>query len=101
MKAAKLLKSRVALVSALAMLPVLTFAQAPNETNHYLQTNLVTDPNSGLSAPFTDKNLKNPWGMARSTGSRALGNRLVPPRFRRVEQQNPGGQFRKWVDCRL
>ena len=69
MKAAKLLKSRVALVSAFAMLPVLTFAQAPKETNHYLQTNLVTDPNSGLSAPFTDKNLKNPWGMARSTGS--------------------------------
>src|ERR1700676_5168646 len=65
----KLLKSCVALVSALAMLPLLTFAQASKETNHYVQTNLVTDPNSGFSATFTDKQLKNPWGLARSTTS--------------------------------
>jgi uncharacterized protein (TIGR03118 family) len=64
MKAARgFLKSCVALVSALALLPVLTFAQ------HYKQTNLVTDPNSGATATFTDKNLKNPWGLARSTTS--------------------------------
>jgi uncharacterized protein (TIGR03118 family) len=69
MKAAKFLKSRVALVSALAMLPVLTFAQAPKETNHYVQTNLVTDPNSGISAAHTDSNLLNSWGLARSTTS--------------------------------
>ncbi len=50
------------------MLPVLTFAQTPKETNHY-ETNLVTDPNSGFSATFTDKQLKNPWGLARSTTS--------------------------------
>jgi uncharacterized protein (TIGR03118 family) len=56
-------------VSALVMVPVLTFAQNHNVINHYVQTNLVTDPNSGFSAAFTDKNLKNPWGMARSTGS--------------------------------
>jgi len=65
----KLLKSSVALVSVLAALPVLTFAQATKETNHYVQTNLVTDPNSGFSATFTDKQLKNPWGLARSTTS--------------------------------
>src|SRR3984893_5410061 len=65
----KLLKSSVALVSVLAALPVLTFAQAPKETNHYVQTNLVTDPNSGFSATFSDPQLKNPWGLARSTTS--------------------------------
>src|ERR1700758_764271 len=69
MKATKLLQSCVTLVSALAMLPALTFAQAPKETNHYVQTDLVTDPNSGFSATFTDKQLKNPWGLARSTTS--------------------------------
>src|SRR3984957_10441458 len=65
----KLLKSCVALVSALAMLPVLTFAQASKETNHYVQTNLVTDPSSGISAAHTDSNLLNSWGLARSTTS--------------------------------
>jgi uncharacterized protein (TIGR03118 family) len=65
----KLLKSCVVLVSVLATLPVLTFAQASKETNHYVQTNLVTDPNSGFSATFTDNQLKNPWGLARSTTS--------------------------------
>src|ERR1700730_284092 len=63
MKAARgFLKACVALVSALALLPVLTFAQ------HYKQTNLVTDLNSG--AAFTGNNtLKNPWGLTRSTTS--------------------------------
>jgi uncharacterized protein (TIGR03118 family) len=65
----KLLKSCVVLVSLLATLPVLTFAQAPKETNHYVQTNLVTDPNSGISAAHTDSNLLNSWGLARSTTS--------------------------------
>lgn len=65
----KLLKSCVVLLSALATLPVLTFAQGNKETNHYVQTNLVTDPNSGFSATFTDPQLKNPWGLARSTTS--------------------------------
>ena len=69
MKAVKLLKSRVALVSALAMFPVLTFAQAPKEMNHYVQTNLVTNPNSGIPAAHTDSNLLNSWGLARSTTS--------------------------------
>jgi len=65
----KLLKACVPLVSALAMLPALTFAQASKETNHYVQTNLVTDPNSGISAAHTDTNLLNSWGLARSTTS--------------------------------
>ena len=69
MKAAsRFLKLGAAFVSALVMVPVLTFAQNHNVINHYVQTNFVTDPNSGFSATFTDKNLKNPWGMARSTG---------------------------------
>jgi uncharacterized protein (TIGR03118 family) len=41
--------------------PSVTFAQ------HYTQTNLVTD--MGSSAPVTDSNLKNGWGLSRSTGS--------------------------------
>jgi uncharacterized protein (TIGR03118 family) len=57
------LKSCIALVFVLVLVPALTFAQ------HYKQTNLVTDPNSGATATFTDKNLKNPWGLARSTTS--------------------------------
>jgi uncharacterized protein (TIGR03118 family) len=67
----KFVKSCVVLIPALATLPVLAFAQGHNhkETNHYAQTNLVTDPNSGFSATFTDKQLKNPWGLARSTTS--------------------------------
>jgi len=67
--ASKLLNSCVALVSALVLLPILTFAQDHNAINHYIQTNLVTDPNSGFNAPNTDKKLKNPWGLARSTTS--------------------------------
>ena len=69
MKAAFRFLKLGARVSALVMAPVLTFAQNHNVINHYVQTNLVTDPNSGFSAAFTDKNLKNPWGMARSAGS--------------------------------
>ena len=69
MKAAFRFLKLGARVSALVMVPVLTFAQNHNVINHYVQTNLVTDPNSGFSAAFTDKNLKNPWGMARSAGS--------------------------------
>jgi uncharacterized protein (TIGR03118 family) len=67
--ASRFLNSCVALVSTLALLPILTFAQGHNAINHYTQTNLVTDPNSGSSATFTDNNLKNPWGLARSTTS--------------------------------
>jgi uncharacterized protein (TIGR03118 family) len=69
MKAAFRFLKLGARVSALVVVPVLTFAQNHNVINHYVQTNLVTDPNSGFSAAFTDKNLKNPWGMARSAGS--------------------------------
>ena len=50
----------VALFLAL-FFPSLTFAQ------HYTQTNLVTD--MGSSAPVIDSNLKNGWGLSRSTGS--------------------------------
>jgi uncharacterized protein (TIGR03118 family) len=50
----------VALFLAL-FFPSLTFAQ------HYTQTNLVTD--MGSLAPVTDSNLKNGWGLSRSTGS--------------------------------
>jgi uncharacterized protein (TIGR03118 family) len=58
----KFLKLCATVVFAFPMLPVLTFAQ------RYQQTNLVTDPNSGFTATFPDKNLKNPWGMTRSPG---------------------------------
>jgi uncharacterized protein (TIGR03118 family) len=57
------LKSCIGLVSVLVLVPAPTFAQ------HYKQTNLVTDPNSGATATFTDTNLKNPWGLARSVSS--------------------------------
>jgi hypothetical protein len=52
----------VAVALAFLLAPRRTFAQ------HYLQTNLTTDPASGLMAANPDKNLLNPWGMARSTG---------------------------------
>jgi uncharacterized protein (TIGR03118 family) len=55
-------KSRLAVIGALALIPAASFAQ------HYQQTNLVTDLSSG--AKFTsDNNLKNPWGLTRSTTS--------------------------------
>lgn len=46
---------------SLFLLPVLTQAQ------HYKQTNLVSDI-QGM-APVFDPNLKNPWGLTRSSGS--------------------------------
>jgi hypothetical protein len=59
----RLAKLWITLGLVLVLAPSLTFAQG------YIQTNLVTDPNSGATAVNTDKNLKNPWGLARSTGS--------------------------------
>jgi hypothetical protein len=56
-----LLKSFSFLSFILLVLPALTFAQ------NYLQTNLVSDL-TGM-APTTDPNLKNPWGLTRSSGS--------------------------------
>ena len=47
--------------------PVLTFAQ------HYIQTNLVSDLSS--QAAMQDKNLVNSWGLTRSSGSPADGQR--------------------------
>lgn len=56
-----LLKSLLFPSLALLVLPALTFAQ------NYKQTNLVSDI-SGM-APLTDPNLKNPWGITRSSTS--------------------------------
>jgi len=53
--------SRLAALFLALSFPSLTFAQ------HYTQTNLVTD--MGSSAPVTDSNLKNAWGLSRNTGS--------------------------------
>jgi uncharacterized protein (TIGR03118 family) len=53
---------RLAVVILLvSSVPSLTFAQ------HYTQTNLVSD--GFISTPVVDPNLKNPWGLARSTTS--------------------------------
>src|SRR3979411_785718 len=43
---------------------------APNiaKAQHYTQTNLVSDTSS-IKAAVTDPNLKNPWGLTRSSGS--------------------------------
>jgi len=60
MQSAAKISRLVALFLALSF-PSLTFAQ------HYTQTNLVTDMVS--SAPVTDSNLKNAWGLSRNTGS--------------------------------
>ena len=57
----RLLKSLWLLIVILFALPALTFAQ------HYKQTNLVSDI-MGM-APTFDPNLKNPWGITRSSGS--------------------------------
>jgi uncharacterized protein (TIGR03118 family) len=57
----RLLKSLLIPCFALLVLPALTFAQ------NYEQTNLVSDV-SGM-APLTDPNLKNPWGITRSSTS--------------------------------
>src|SRR4029077_4742634 len=57
---------------SLFLLPAATQAQ------HYKQTNLVSDI-AGM-APITDPNLKNPWGLTRSSGSpwRAGNNNSGP-----------------------
>jgi uncharacterized protein (TIGR03118 family) len=57
---ARLLKS-ISLLAVVLVLPALTFAQ------QYQQTNLVSDI-MGM-APTFDPNLKNPWGITRSSGS--------------------------------
>ncbi len=57
----RLMKSLLFLSFILLVLPALTFAQ------HYQQTNLVSDI-MGM-APVHDPNLKNPWGLTRSSGS--------------------------------
>lgn len=63
MKRILLRRLGLALTSAL-FVPALSFAQ------HYIQTNLVTDGGvAGVTAAHTDAHLKNPWGLARSTGS--------------------------------
>lgn len=54
-------KFSTAFVFSLFLLPAVTQAQ------HYKQTNLVSDL-LGM-APVTDPNLKNPWGLTRSSGS--------------------------------
>jgi len=56
-----LLKSLLFSTFVLVLIPTLTSAQ------QYKQTNLVSDI-AGM-APLTDPNLKNPWGLTRSSGS--------------------------------
>lgn len=57
----KSLKFLAVLVVGISLLPVVTTAQ------HYKQTNLVSNV-QGM-APVLDANLKNPWGLTRSSGS--------------------------------
>lgn len=57
----KSLKSFTLLAVSLSLLPAVTKAQ------HYKQTNLVSNV-QGM-APVLDANLKNPWGITRSSGS--------------------------------
>lgn len=52
------------LLSVSLFLPLLF--PAPSLSQHYQQTNLVSDI-MGM-APVTDPNLKNPWGLTRSPG---------------------------------
>ena len=61
----RLAKSCLALGLTLLLAPTLTFAQ------HYVQTNLVADATTTVTppAPVIDPNLKNPWGLTRSTSS--------------------------------
>src|SRR5216683_6683089 len=51
------------------LLPILVLIALPRLTSaqHYKQTNLVSDIAS--MAPTHDPNLKNPWGITRSSGS--------------------------------
>jgi uncharacterized protein (TIGR03118 family) len=63
-KGIRLAKLGIAVGFALFLSPRWAFAQK------YIQTNLVTDPTSGIMANNKpDANLKNAWGMARSTTS--------------------------------
>jgi uncharacterized protein (TIGR03118 family) len=63
----KSLKSVTLLAVGLSLLPVVTKAQ------HYVQKNLVSDlsqpNNADGSKVLVDPNLKNPWGLTRSSGS--------------------------------
>jgi uncharacterized protein (TIGR03118 family) len=63
----KSLKSITLLAVGLSVLPVVTKAQ------HYVQKNLVSDisqpNNADGSKVLVDPNLKNPWGLTRSSGS--------------------------------
>jgi uncharacterized protein (TIGR03118 family) len=61
MKLKKYWKFPAVFVFSLFLLPAVTQAQ------HYKQTNLVSDI-TGM-APTIDPNLKNPWGLTRSSGS--------------------------------
>jgi uncharacterized protein (TIGR03118 family) len=58
---ASLPRTVVRILTLTLLLPTFAVAQ------HYNQTNLVSDI-AGM-APVTDPNLKNPWGLARSSGS--------------------------------
>src|SRR5215469_10607817 len=54
-------KLAFALALAVFAIPHVTRAQ------HYVQKNLVADPSGAVfTAPITDPNLINPWGLARS-----------------------------------
>jgi len=55
------LKFVFVLCFTLSLIPTVALAQ------HYTQTNLVSD--LANMAPVTDPNLKNPWGLTRSSGS--------------------------------
>ena len=60
--ASKFLQLSGLLASSALLLPVIASAQ------HYQQTNLVSDL-SNQNAALVDPNLKNPWGLTRSSGS--------------------------------
>src|ERR1700704_4415365 len=65
--ATKYWKFLPAFALSLFLLPALTQAQ------HYIQKNLVSDipqpKNADKTDVFVDRNLKNPWGLTRSSGS--------------------------------
>jgi hypothetical protein len=50
-----------------AALVLATFVPSITPAQHYNQKNLVSD--GFFPAPVTDPNLKNPWGLTRSSGS--------------------------------
>ena len=49
---------------ALGGLALLASLPTPAQAGPFQQTNLVTDPGSGITAPNTDPNLINPWGIS-------------------------------------